>query len=60
MEHEQKVIISDIRMPFFSMVVFMVKWALASIPALFILFTLGALLSLAMSYFFGGQHIRMY
>ncbi|MCK7492064.1 MAG: hypothetical protein MZW92_10740 [Comamonadaceae bacterium] len=29
--------VTDIRMSFWSMVVFMVKWALASIPALFIL-----------------------
>jgi len=33
----QTVKISDINMPFWSMVVFMVKWAIASIPALFIL-----------------------
>ena len=31
------VIINDIQMPFSSMVVFMVKWTLASIPALIIL-----------------------
>ena len=34
----QKVLITDIHMPFGSMIVFMVKWALASIPAMFILF----------------------
>ena len=33
----QNVIVTDIRMPFFSMVIFMVKWALASIPAIIIL-----------------------
>lgn len=33
----QTVKISDINMPFWSMVVFMVKWAIASIPALLIL-----------------------
>lgn len=37
--------IVDIRMPFLSMVVFMVKWALAAIPALLILVITGALLS---------------
>ncbi len=31
------VIITDIRMPLWSMVVFMVKWAIAAIPALVIL-----------------------
>lgn len=32
----------DIRMPFWSMVTFMVKWAVASIPALLILIAIGA------------------
>ncbi|MFH7319557.1 hypothetical protein ACHHRT_02975 [Desulfurivibrio sp. D14AmB] len=36
------VTIVDIRMPFGSMVVFMVKWVLASIPAFFILAFIGA------------------
>ena len=35
-----KVIVTDIQMPFESMVAFMVKWAIASIPALIILFIL--------------------
>lgn len=33
----QKVIVVDLQMPFFSIVVLMVKWALASIPAIIIL-----------------------
>jgi len=33
----KKVIVTDIQMPFESMVVFMVKWAFASIPAVIIL-----------------------
>ncbi len=32
-----RVIVTDIHMPFLSMVIFMVKWALASIPAIIIL-----------------------
>ena len=40
----QNVIVTDIRMPFGSMVEFMVKWAIASIPALIILFILGSFL----------------
>jgi hypothetical protein len=32
-----EVIVTDIKMPFLSMVVFMVKWVIASIPALIIL-----------------------
>jgi len=35
------VVVTDIQMRFSSMVVFMVKWALASIPALIILFAIG-------------------
>jgi hypothetical protein len=31
------VVVTDVRMPFWSMVVFMVKWAIASIPAAFII-----------------------
>jgi len=41
---KQEVRVTDIRMPFGSMVVFMVKWAVASIPALIILCVLGVLL----------------
>ncbi len=35
--------VTDIRMPFFSMVVFMVKWAVASVPALLMLIVLAVL-----------------
>lgn len=38
----QKVVVTDVDMPFFSMVGFMVKWALAAIPALLILFLFAA------------------
>ena len=34
---ETQVVVTDVQMPFFSMVVFMVKWALAAIPAFLIL-----------------------
>jgi hypothetical protein len=37
------VIVTDIHMPFWSMVIFMVKWALASIPALIILTLIAAI-----------------
>jgi hypothetical protein len=42
-----EVTVTDIKMPFASMVVFMVKWAIASIPALLILALLGFMLSAA-------------
>lgn len=41
-DQEQRIVVTDIRMPFLSMVIFMVKWAIASIPALFILFALAS------------------
>lgn len=37
----REVVITDIQMPIASMVTFMVKWAIASIPALCILFFIG-------------------
>lgn len=44
------VIIKDIQMPFWSMVTFMVKWALAAIPAIIIIgFIIAVLMGL-----FGG------
>lgn len=39
----KSVIVTDIRMPFWSMVVFMVKWAIAAIPAFVILASIWAL-----------------
>ena len=47
------VTIEDIHMPFGSMVEFMIKWAIASIPAMIILFLLGFLISaiLGISFF---------
>ena len=48
---ETKVVVTNIQMPFISMVVFMVKWALAAIPALFILFAIfsGLFIALGMT-----------
>ncbi len=40
---DRKVIVTDIQMPFGSMVVFMVKWVIASIPAFIILAVLAFL-----------------
>ena len=45
--------IQDIDMPFGSMVSFMIKWALASIPAIMILFAIGTLISIIMISIFG-------
>lgn len=38
----KEVVVTDVRMAFGSMVLFMVKWTLAAIPALIILFVIGA------------------
>lgn len=40
----KEVVLTGIDMPFFSMVWFILKWTLASIPAMIILWVLGALL----------------
>ncbi|MGF1610298.1 MAG: hypothetical protein ACFCUQ_12940 [Kiloniellales bacterium] len=55
-DETRKVIVTDIRMPFWSLVIFLVKLALASIPAWFIL----ALLWMAIAMLFGsfGMHGR--
>lgn len=47
----QQVTVTDINMPFVSMVVFMIKWALAAVPALIIL----ALLAAGTTVFLGGM-----
>lgn len=41
---KNEVVITDIKMPFFSMVTFMVKWAIAAIPAIIILALLAGLI----------------
>ena len=42
---KNEVVVTDIQMPFGSMVVFMIKWSIAAIPAAIILLLLGAMLS---------------
>ncbi len=49
-QDHSKVIVTDIRMPFWSIVIFMVKFSIASIPAFLILLVVGFLVAL----FFGG------
>jgi hypothetical protein len=44
-EDAKKVIVVDLQMPFFSIVVLMVKWALASIPAINILAVIFSMVS---------------
>ena len=47
----QRVTVVDLDMPFGSMVGFMVKWAVATIPALLILFVTGVILTIVFQTF---------
>jgi hypothetical protein len=50
-ETSAHVVVTDIRMPFWSMVVFMIKWAIAAIPALIILAVPGGVAAALLSGF---------
>ncbi len=50
----QAVVITDIDMPFGSMVRFIVKWVIASIPAILILWVIMAILGGILALLFGG------
>jgi hypothetical protein len=56
-QDEQKVVVTcqvtDIRMPFWSMVVFMVKWVFASIPAMIIFSLVAGVIMAVLSIVFG-------
>ena len=52
-EPNTKVTVVDIQMPFWSMVVFMVKAAIASIPAVFILTVIASVFMAILSALFG-------
>jgi hypothetical protein len=54
-DNTQEIVVTDIRIPFWSMVVLMVKWALAAIPAVIILIVIGTILSMALGTMFGGM-----
>jgi hypothetical protein len=53
---EQRVVVTDIRMPFGSMVVFLIKLAFAGIPALLILWFVFAMLMTILMFIFGGMY----
>jgi hypothetical protein len=54
-----EVVVTDIKMSFPSMVVFMVKWAIATIPAIIILTAVGSITFAILNAIFGGFHHRM-
>jgi hypothetical protein len=56
MENQREVVVTDIKMPFLSMVVFMIKWAIASIPAIIILTLLFGLFSMLFGGMISGMH----
>jgi hypothetical protein len=53
-----RVIVVDVKMPFWSMVTFMVKWAIAAVPAIVILVIVGAMLSAVLGGLFGTLRLR--
>lgn len=53
-DERQAVVVTDIRMPFTSMVVFLVKLAIAAIPAMIILSVIGALVTMLVGALFHG------
>lgn len=54
-----EVVVTDIKMSFSSMVVFMVKWAIATIPAIIILTAVGSLTLVILKLIFGNFHHGM-
>jgi hypothetical protein len=54
-----EVVVTDIKMSFPSMVVFMVKWAIATIPAIIILTAVGSIMLGLLKIIFGSFHQRM-
>jgi hypothetical protein len=55
-----KVVVTDIKIPFASMVVLMVKWAIATIPALILLIVIGSVAIGVINALMGGWHVRMW
>jgi hypothetical protein len=55
-----QVVVTDIKIPFRSMVVLMAKWAIATIPALIILSVIGSIIFWLITALMGGWHMRMW
>lgn len=53
--NKQEVVVVDIDMPFWSMVRFMIKWVIASIPAFIVLMVLFSIVMLLLGALFGGM-----
>lgn len=55
-----RVVVTDIKIPFHSMVVLMVKWAVATIPALVILILFGSITFGIISSLMGSWYMKMW
>ena len=55
-DDRREVVVTDIKIPFWSMVVLLVKWTIAAIPAVIILFLIATALSAALVFIFGDWH----
>ena len=53
--HSTQIVVTDVKIPFWSLVVLLVKWALAAVPAVIILVIIGAVVSAALNLLFGGS-----
>ena len=49
----QEMVVTDIKIPFWSMVVLLVKWSFAAIPAVIVLVSVATILSIAVGTLFG-------
>lgn len=47
-DDRREVVVTDIKIPFWSMVVLLVKWAIAAVPAVLILMLIAALISIVL------------
>ncbi len=53
-DDKREVVVTDVKIPFWSMVVLLVKWAIAAIPALIILLVIGSVVSMVVAAILGG------
>lgn len=53
--NSSQIVVTDIKIPFWSLVVLLVKWALAAVPAMIILIVIGAVASAVLNLLFGGS-----
>ena len=57
---DTEVVVTNIKMPFGSMIMFTVKLAIATIPAMIILSAVGTIIIALINFFLGGPHFRIH